>query len=92
PKRIVTNTPLQGLFFLNSDLLMRQAEALAQRLDKEAGEDNRARIRLAYRLLFGRPPAEEEMRLGQRFVEEQANAWTRYAQVLLSSNEFLYVN
>ena len=37
PRRIETATPVQGLFFLNSDFVMRQAEALANRVQKDAG-------------------------------------------------------
>ena len=92
PQRLMTNTPLQGLFFLNSDLVMRLAEALSLRLEREAGEEESARIRLAYRLLFGREPTREEIQLGQRFVENGPDLWSHYAQVLLSSNEFLYIN
>ena len=92
PKRILTNTPLQGLFFLNSEFVMQQASALARRLDKEAGQDDPARIHLAYQLLFGRTPTAEEVLLGEQFLQEEAEAWTRYTQVLLSSNEFLYAH
>ena len=89
---MVTNTPLQGLFYLNSDLVMRLAEALSSRLQKEAGDEEGARIRLAYRLLFGRQPTREEIQMGQEFVQNGPDLWPHYAQVLLSSNEFLYMN
>ena len=92
PQRMVTNTPLQGLFYLNSDLVMRLAEALSSRLQKEAGDEEGARIRLAYRLLFGRQPTREEIQMGQEFVQNGPDLWPHYAQVLLSSNEFLYMN
>ncbi|HYM13265.1 MAG TPA: DUF1553 domain-containing protein [Bryobacterales bacterium] len=67
-QRIVTNVPLQSLFFLNSDFVMQQAEALAERLDKDAGSSDKAKIREAYRLLFGRDPTADETRLGLSFV------------------------
>ena len=92
PKRILTNTPLQGLFFLNSELVARMARALAQRLDEEAGGKSQARISLAYSLLFGRPPTPKEMQIGLSFVKHESDAWPRYAQTLLSSNEFRYIN
>ena len=91
PQRMMTNTPLQGLFFLNSDLVMRLSEALSSRLQREA-QDEKARIRLAYRLLFGRQPTREEMQMGQEFVHNGTDLWPHYSQVLLSSNEFLYLN
>ena len=92
PRRILTSTPLQGLFFLNSELVMEAADALAGRLRQEAGEDDRARIRRAYGVVFGREPTGDEMRLGREFVEAEPDSWPRYAQALLSSAEFLHVN
>ena len=92
PRRILTSTPLQGLFFLNSGLVMEAADALAERLQEEAGDNSRARIRRAYRVVFGREPTGDEMRLGREFVETEPDSWPRYAQTLLSSAEFLHVN
>ena len=92
PRRITTNIPLQGLFFLNSDFMMQQAAALALRLEKESGPDARAKIGRAYRLLFGRLPSAEEALLASRFFKDQPGAWAQYAQALFSSNEFLYLN
>ncbi len=92
PRRFGTNTPLQGLFFLNSDLLIAQAESLAGRLEKEAGSGTDARIRLGYLLVFGRAPTSEELALNRRFADSADGAWPRLAQTWLSSNEFRYVN
>jgi hypothetical protein len=90
-QRITTNVPLQGLFFMNSDLAMSQAELVAKRLAAGGGDDV-AKIQHAYRLLFGRPPKDEEARLGIEFLKGAGlTAWRQYAQVLLSSNAFLYV-
>jgi hypothetical protein len=90
--RIATNTPVQRLFFLNSEFIMRQAGALSERVAKEGGPDDSARIRRAYRILFNRDPEPRESQLGMAFLKEGQNSWPRYAQVLLSSNEFCFVN
>jgi mono/diheme cytochrome c family protein len=88
-QRIETNVPLQRLFFLNSDFIAAQSKALAARL----GDDpNSARIDKAYELLFQRKPTAEEKKLGLQYLEETKDAWPQYAQVLLSSNEFSFVN
>lgn len=92
PQRFGTNTPLQGLFFLNSDLLMQQAAAFAERLDMEVGTNVDTRIRRGYRLVFGRDPTGEELALTRRFAVSADDGWPRLAQTWLSSNEFLYVN
>lgn len=92
PARVPTTTPLQQLFVLNGSLLSQQANALSQRIQKEAGE-NDERVRQAYRLLFGRQPSPAELQLGIDFVRQGGDAsWRQYAQVLLGSNEFLFVD
>ncbi len=91
PQRIGTNTPLQGLFFLNSEFVMRQAERLSDRLIDEFGDDDSKRIERAYWLVYGRAPTKEEIALGRNYLESGADAWPSYAQALLSSNEFLYI-
>jgi mono/diheme cytochrome c family protein len=91
PQRIGTNTPLQGLFFLNSEFVMRQAERLTDRLLDEAGQDDVARIRRAYSLVYGRAPTKDELAMGRAYLKAEPNAWPSYAQALLSSNEFLYI-
>ena len=84
-QRITTNVPLQSLFFLNSPLMLKQSEALAKRI----GDGN---IREAYRLIFGRPPSAKEIRMGEQFLRDtKENSWKKYLQVLLSSNEFMYI-
>ncbi len=88
-QRGVTNVPLQKLFFLNSSFLRLRAEALAARLECLAtGESER--IGAAYQLLFHRAPSARESAAAAAFLA-QAD-WAQYAQVLLSSNEFLYVD
>ncbi len=88
-QRNVTNVPLQRLYFLNNPFVMRQGEALAARLK---GPTDEARIREAYRLLFARQPDSDELRIGLAFLKSDKNGWPRYAQALLASNEFLYVD
>ena len=89
-QRLVTNVPLQRLFFMNSELVAEQSRSLAGRLRAEP--DDAARIRKAYRLLLGRDARAEEIRLGLEFLKDADRSWPRYAQVLLSSNEFGFVN
>ncbi len=82
-RRPVTSVPLQQLFVLNSDFMARQARALATRVTAEATDDA-GRIRRAFLLTYGRPPSEREVQLGMAFLAAgSAEAWERYAQVLL---------
>jgi hypothetical protein len=95
-KRSVTNTAMQKLFMLNSPFVMGQAKALAARVSSE--KDDEGRIRLAYRLLYGREPDATEVEPALEFLRranpEDAglSRWEQYAQVLIASNEALYVD
>jgi hypothetical protein len=92
--RSETTVPLQQLFVLNSDFVVRQARALADRLtngDAEAADQ----IRKAFELAYGRPATDREVDLGLKFLDAasgELSPWEQYAQVLLSANEFLYVD
>jgi hypothetical protein len=71
---------------------MRQGEALAERIDRENLKAPAARIARAYQLLYQRQPAEPELQRGLRYLSSGGDgAWPRYAQVLLATNEFLYL-
>jgi hypothetical protein len=90
PRRAVTTTPLQALSLLNNSFVLRMSERFAQRLTREAGGDVADQIRLAYRLAFGRDPAQEEVTLTLRFATQ--HGFPALCRVLLNSNEFLYVD
>jgi hypothetical protein len=68
-KRFTTTVPLQRLFFMNSDFVQQQAEAIAQKIAGEA--DNAARIQKAYRLVFARDASAEEVKLGLEYVRAE---------------------
>ncbi len=106
-----TTTPLQKLFVLNSPFLVTQADALARRLasapadsseggdrsseDGSSEETARARIRWAYLILYGRPPSDEEVRLGVAFLKRgvaEGDVWSYYAQALLAGSEMMYID
>ena len=91
-RRPVTSVPLQQLFVLNSDFMARQARAFAARV-REAEPTDTARIRRAFLWAYGRPPTDRELQLGEEFLGGgSADAWEKYAQVLLSANEFAFVD
>jgi hypothetical protein len=95
-KRGVTTTALQKLFVLNSPFMLERAKILAARLHASPLEPEAARVARAYRLLFGREPSREESELALEFLRRPANAgatrWEQYAQLLLASNEMMYVD
>lgn len=89
--RNVTTSPLQQLFALNSPFVQQQSAELAKRLLSRADR----RVHFAYELLFQRPPTDNEQTLAQAYLadaEDHPEKWTNYAQALLGSNEFLFVD
>jgi hypothetical protein len=93
-RRPMTTVPQQALFGLNSPFMSEQARALAGRTEKLDGE---ARVRELYRLVYARNPAPNEVQIGLRFVEtpaekSQLSSWEQYAQVLLLTNEMMFVD
>ncbi len=98
-QRNSTNVPLQGLFFLNSDWVSNPAQLLAKRLCADRSRSVETAIRMAYPIIYGREAAESEVRLGAAFLQESKqqaggnlSLWQQYVQVLLSANEFIFVN
>ena len=92
PKRAETNTPLQALFALNGEFVQQQAAALA---DAVSGGSPEEKITDAYRRVLQRDPTARELELGEKFLasgKDMKSIWVDYAQVLLSSNEFLFLD
>ncbi|MEM7478184.1 MAG: PSD1 and planctomycete cytochrome C domain-containing protein [Planctomycetota bacterium] len=94
PKSIV---PQQYLFLLNSSFMVDRAKAMVARLEKMADSDE-ARIVQLYDILYGRKALEQETQLAMQFLAQasqvgngELTSWQRYAQVMLSSNEFMFV-
>lgn len=90
-QRLQTTVPLQKLFFMNSPFVMEQSAALAERVASAVPSEDQ-RIAATYRMILQRDPTPEERKLAREFLAGNAGAWPRFAQVLLSSNEFTYLN
>lgn len=104
--RTANNTALQALYMMNNSWVEDQASALAARVSI-ASETAPGRVRLAYRLLYGRAPTAVETQMASQFLQRyrtdvsapemtaegrSRSAWTGLMRVLLSSNEFFYVD
>ena len=72
--RTATTVPLQQLFVLNSDFMVRQAKAFAARLTAKAEESDAERIRRAYLLAYTRLPDDRELLLGLTFLHQKPSA------------------
>ncbi|HZE95716.1 MAG TPA: PSD1 and planctomycete cytochrome C domain-containing protein, partial [Planctomycetota bacterium] len=63
PQRHQTTVPQQALFLMNSPFMLDQARGVAKRA---GGEPDR--VRAVYRIVLGRDPSDEELRLGNAFL------------------------
>lgn len=71
PRRVRSNTPLQALTTLNEATFVEAARAMALRVMKEGGADDRARAQYAFRLCTGRLPSTAELEPLLKFWQEQ---------------------
>jgi hypothetical protein len=105
-QRATSIVPQQALFLLNNPFMLEQAEGLARRLI-DSSSDSRQRIDMAQRLAWCRPATADEQVRSVHYVEEyrrhlqesgvpadriELEAWTSYARILFSANEFVYLD
>jgi hypothetical protein len=99
-------TPVQALFLMNSPFMHEQSDRFAVRVGM-AYDTLQERIDYAFQLAYGRAPGLEEIREAQNYLRrtrlelqaantpaDQLNqkALASYLRVVMSSNEFLYVD
>lgn len=96
-QRTITTIPQQQLFLMNGKFIVKLARAFVQKIPLV--EDDEERIERTFQLIFTRPLSETEKNLALKFLQEdrredhssQLTRWEQYVQILLSSNEFMYV-
>ena len=101
-QRFSSNVPLQQLYFMNNPFVYKQAGVLAERVHSAPTE--KERIIKLYEYVFQRKPSDEEIDLGLKFLSttpekagyavagEPITAWRQYARIMLSSNEFQFLD
>jgi Protein of unknown function (DUF1553)/Protein of unknown function (DUF1549)/Planctomycete cytochrome C/EF hand len=99
-ERTTTTGPAQALYFMNSTLVSRQADALAERVRAFGGEDAQ-QVDRAYRLALARLPTAGERERALSFLRNFAAragstdparaAWSAFCQALFASAEFRYL-
>ena len=103
PQRQVTTVPTQSLYFMNDEFFHAQAANVAQRLLSQP--DDTARVNELFRIVLQRLPTASELETAHRFLDEYQLAiaetsesdqslaiWSALSRLLLSSNEFLYLD
>jgi hypothetical protein len=98
-QRPKTTVPQQALFAMNSPFAIEQTKQLVARADIAEKTEASERVRSLYRAVLAREATEDEVQLGCRFIAscgategQPLSAWEQYAQVLLMSNEFAFVD
>ena len=96
-RRILTTTPLQQLFLLNSEWLQHQAAALVESVQVEiGGQTMESGVATLFGRILQRKPSDQETTWSIELVTQNDagdNAeWTLLAHALLAGNEFLYVD
>ena len=76
-KRQSTNTPLQPLVLLNDPQFVEAARALGQRMLKEGGGTDEARVKWAFREVTGRQPTARELPVLQDLYRSQRESFTQ---------------
>lgn len=90
PVRMSTTTPIQALSLLNDPFTIAQADYFAARLTKAHPGESRERVRMAYRLAFGREPSSAEVDRAERFIAR--HSLFHFCRALFNTNQFLYVD
>src|SRR5207249_1418673 len=103
-KRTTSLVPLRALYLMNHPFVREQAEFFARSALAFAAD---ARISWAHQTAWGRPANLDEAQKGaaylRRYQEElkgsgvsadrlELSAWTSYARILLTANEFVFVD
>jgi hypothetical protein len=99
-RRARTTVPQQALYLMNSSFAIEQAKALVARQEMAGAASTPDKINALYRVIFQRPPTEEEKQLGEEFIklvsdtpaDAKLSPWEQYGQMLLMTNEFAFVD
>ncbi|MBC8356395.1 MAG: PSD1 domain-containing protein [Planctomycetes bacterium] len=103
-RRMNSTTVLQSFAQLNSDFVVHAARDTGDRLLKAVAAENADPIVLAFRTILGRRPNDDEQQWCERYISMQTETWQQktqdeaknramadMCQMLLCTNEFLYV-
>ena len=105
-QRDTTTVPQQSLFFLNSPFVMEQACKMMESPSVRGLDGEAEQVRVLFQRVYQRDPSEEEHRAGLRFLQDTSastdtegtipeqllSPLERYVQVLLMSNELMFVD
>ena len=91
-RRDETTVAPQALFLMNGKLVTESTRAMALALQSEPSDA--ARLQQAYLRILGRDPRPDEQAAWRPFLDgfdDRLSAWQSVCRVLVSSNEFVYI-
>jgi hypothetical protein len=91
PQRFSTTVPQQALYLMNNPFVWEQAQTLVRRAKEPTNEEAPKTVTRLYSLTFGREPTQPEIARALDFITDD-ESWTEFAQVLLLSNPFMFVD
>ena len=96
-RRPETTVPQQALFALNSTFILEQADSLAASTRGKQRTGDSDRVRRLYHRVYARDPDPDELALALQYIHTQSagyklDGWTKYAQILLAANEFMFID
>ena len=101
--RETSNTPDQGLYFLNNDFVLSQCDAIARRIQEEKSTIS-DQVKYAFLLVYGRKATHSELKAVESFYREfevprrsrsgsvSVQKLSAVCQAILASAEFRYLN
>ena len=100
PQRHVTTVPQQALFLMNSPFVIEQARALVAQPQFQKSPASAGQVQELYARIFARRAESAEVDAALQFLAQAGepsgpaplSAWEKYAQVLLETNEFAFVD
>ncbi|MBI2688037.1 MAG: PSD1 domain-containing protein [Acidobacteria bacterium] len=81
----------QALILMNNEFIGIQAKHFAQRLEREAGPDTTAQVKLAYELALSREPKADELAKAIGFIQSYPQGLVDFSHALFNINEFVYI-
>ncbi|MDQ2898508.1 MAG: PSD1 and planctomycete cytochrome C domain-containing protein [Acidobacteriota bacterium] len=99
-KRSLTNVAPQALFMMNSEFVFERSKNVAQSLLADSKLSDKRRLEELYVRTLNRRPAPAEMdsaftymeKFKQKFHAPDLEAWESFSHILLTSNEFVYLD
>lgn len=97
PDRSKTSVPQQALYLLNSPFVQRQAQWVTEKWKEDKSLSDEQRLEQLFQTVLQRSPSKPESEMFLKYVEsstddEKWNKWDSVAQVVMVSNDFMFVD